>query len=118
MLPGSPQDFLAAIVALDAHKALAKKKARRVPALQRAMDIASSWDISSQLWEREWSNLSGGEAQRIALAIALGLDTAEVLLLDGMRCSRFFRLVHIYHCVQNRRLRWIRHPLSPSKSIW
>lgn len=89
MLPGSPQDFLSAIIALDAHKALAKKKARRVPPLQRAMNIASTWDISPQLWDREWSNLSGGEAQRIALAIALGLDTAEILLLDGTWFSRF-----------------------------
>ncbi|KAF9464714.1 P-loop containing nucleoside triphosphate hydrolase protein [Collybia nuda] len=82
MLPGSPQDFLSAIIALDAHKALAKKSAQRTSPLQRAMDIASSWDISPQLWDREWSNLSGGEAQRIALAIALGLDSAELLLLD------------------------------------
>jgi ABC-type dipeptide/oligopeptide/nickel transport system ATPase subunit len=83
MLPGSPQDFLSAITTLDAHKALAKKRPHSVSPLQRAMDIASKWDISPQLWDREWSNLSGGEAQRIALAIALGIDTAEVLLLDG-----------------------------------
>jgi ABC-type Mn2+/Zn2+ transport system ATPase subunit len=35
------------------------------------------------LWDREWAALSGGEAQRIVLAVALGMDTAEILLLDG-----------------------------------
>lgn len=47
------------------------------------MDVASSWGIDEDLWDRAWNTLSGGESQRIALAIAFGLDTAEVLLLDG-----------------------------------
>lgn len=32
---------------------------------------------------REWGTLSGGEGQRLALAIALGIGGAEVVLLDG-----------------------------------
>jgi ABC-type Mn2+/Zn2+ transport system ATPase subunit len=39
------------------------------------------------LWDREWATLSGGEGQRIALAIAAGLPGAEVILLDG-ECHR------------------------------
>jgi energy-coupling factor transporter ATP-binding protein EcfA2 len=35
------------------------------------------------MWGREWSTLSGGEGQRMALAIAIGLGGAEVVLLDG-----------------------------------
>jgi ABC-type molybdate transport system ATPase subunit len=35
------------------------------------------------MWARDWSTLSGGEGQRIALAIAVGLGGAEVVLLDG-----------------------------------
>jgi len=35
------------------------------------------------MWAREWSTLSGGEGQRIALAIAVGIGGAEVVLLDG-----------------------------------
>jgi ABC-type iron transport system FetAB ATPase subunit len=38
------------------------------------------------MWAREWSTLSGGEGQRIALAIAIGLGGAEVVLLDGESC--------------------------------
>ncbi|KAJ2972360.1 hypothetical protein NUW54_g12286 [Trametes sanguinea] len=43
---------------------------------------SESWGIQRELWDRSWANLSGGEAQRIVLAIAVSLDTAEVLLLD------------------------------------
>jgi len=52
----------------------------------RVMDVAEQWGFSEELWDRSWSNLSGGESQRIALAIAVGLNGAEVLLLDGARC--------------------------------
>lgn len=80
-------DFLRTITSLEAHKAYAhalqkEQKSSQDP-FRRALDISSSWDVDPQLWEREWSNLSGGEAQRIALAIAVGLNTAEILLLDG-----------------------------------
>lgn len=40
------------------------------------------------MWQREWSTLSGGEGQRIALAIAVGVGGAEVVLLDGECCLR------------------------------
>ena len=51
--------------------------------LARAMETAAGWGVDNALWQRPWTTLSGGEAQRVTLAIALGLDTAEVLLLDG-----------------------------------
>ena len=47
------------------------------------MDLAEKWEIKTELWDRPWSSLSGGEAQRLSLAIAYGLNRAEILLLDG-----------------------------------
>ncbi|GLB34834.1 putative ABC transporter [Lyophyllum shimeji] len=86
MLPGTPQDFLRMITSLDAHKAhvnaLKKDHNYYQDPLERALEISAKWDVDSSLWEREWANLSGGETQRIALAIAVGLNTAEVMLLD------------------------------------
>ena len=51
--------------------------------IQRAMDVASEWGVDGDLWDRDWVDLSGGEAQRISLAAAIGLNMAEILLLDG-----------------------------------
>jgi ABC-type iron transport system FetAB ATPase subunit len=84
LLPGSPQDFLFTVSSLDAHK---KARGSGPGVFERAIDIAKVWGIDEKLWDREWSNLSGGEAQRIALAAAIGLGTAEIILLDGTQSS-------------------------------
>ena len=56
---------------------------RVVSESQHAVEVAKAWGIDEELWDRSWGNLSGGESQRIALATAVGLRSAEVLLLDG-----------------------------------
>ena len=52
--------------------------------MKRCSETAQCWGIGSDLWNRDWINLSGGEGQRILLSIAASLNTAEILLLDGM----------------------------------
>ena len=47
------------------------------------MILAEQWGIARELWDRPWSLLSVGEAQRLSLAIAYGFNSAEVLMLDG-----------------------------------
>ncbi|EIN07344.1 P-loop containing nucleoside triphosphate hydrolase protein [Punctularia strigosozonata HHB-11173 SS5] len=59
MLPGTPRDFVNTI-----------------------SSFGKAWGIEKELWDRSWTELSGGESQRIVLAVAVGLDAAEVLLLD------------------------------------
>lgn len=80
LLPGTPLDLIQAIQSFAS-----RSKSGNIE--QDAMRIANDWGIDSLLWMREWSTLSGGEGQRMALAIALGAGTVEVLLLDGTTCS-------------------------------
>lgn len=51
--------------------------------MDRPLEVGSRFGIDSGLWNRNWTELSGGEGQRIMMAIGVALDTAEVLLLDG-----------------------------------
>lgn len=52
-----------------------------------ALEISNELGIQNDLWERDWTDLSGGEAQRIVMSIAIGLNAAEILLLDGRHIS-------------------------------
>lgn len=87
LLPGTPRDFLHSILELKSHRTYSKnKKSEKVTpqdVFDRAVEVGSGWGVDAESWQREWSNLSGGESQRIALAVALALNTAEILLLDG-----------------------------------
>lgn len=56
----------------------------RQQVMKRCSETAQCWGIGPELWNRDWINLSGGEGQRILLSIAASLNTAEILLLDGV----------------------------------
>ncbi|EJF66038.1 P-loop containing nucleoside triphosphate hydrolase protein [Dichomitus squalens LYAD-421 SS1] len=96
LLPGTPRDFLKAVhtFAVHSQSSTSSKAASAFSGIfgtkqdgpdvtyHDAIDLAENWGVEHDLWDRNWSNLSGGEAQRVALALAVGLGTAEVLLLD------------------------------------
>ncbi|KAJ8700132.1 hypothetical protein PTI98_003187 [Pleurotus ostreatus] len=85
LLPGTPHEFLQAIGSFSARRLSGTKKAvaqAQSDLEERAKGLAKAWGVDNGLWYRDWSSLSGGESQRIALAAGLGCDAAEVLLLD------------------------------------
>ncbi|KIL00113.1 hypothetical protein PAXRUDRAFT_821991 [Paxillus rubicundulus Ve08.2h10] len=80
LLSGTPRDFLATVSSFNSRKV--PRSVSDGSGLTYPIEVAKAWGIDEELWDRNWSNLSGGESQRIALATAVGLNTAEVLLLD------------------------------------
>lgn len=88
ILPGTPRDFLYTVASFHAqgsHKSASDdpKKNRHPLMSTRPIELSQAWGVEERLWDRNWTELSGGEAQRIALAVAVGMETAEVILLDG-----------------------------------
>lgn len=80
LLSGTPRDFLKTVTSFRSRSPKVVYKSDSD--ITYPIEVANAWGIDEELWDRNWSNLSGGESQRIALAIAIGLNTAEVLLLD------------------------------------
>lgn len=72
-LDGTPRDFYAEVKRYHTQSGMEHTK---VPE-----DIAASWGLPASAFDRPWATLSGGEASRASLAIALTFDP-QVLLLD------------------------------------
>lgn len=89
LLPGTPHHFLTTLQSFRSRQASSSPTKEQRSATSgnlqdsRAFALAREWGIEPPLWDREWATLSGGEGQRVALAIAAGLPGAEIILLDG-----------------------------------
>ncbi len=60
---------------------VARFAAQRGRPAEDPVALAEAWGLPGEAWGRPWSSLSGGEAQRAALAVAVARRPA-VLLLD------------------------------------
>ena len=88
MLPLTPRDFVFAIMSFTTRKRqsreLGSTSGEQLDAwMEHPLEVGSQFGVDPKLWNRNWADLSGGEGQRIMMAIGIALGTAEVLLLDG-----------------------------------
>lgn len=88
LLPLTPRDFVFAVKSFSAQKRQNRETglASGGPSdawMDRSLEVGSRFGIDPILWDRNWTELSGGEGQRVMMAIGVALGTAEVLLLDG-----------------------------------
>lgn len=92
LLPATPRHFLSTIDSFRSRAAQKEKATSQhyVDDYQTQLgsdprdsfQIGKEWGLEEGVWDREWATLSGGEAQRVLMAIAVGLRGTEVLLLD------------------------------------
>jgi len=79
MLPGTPLEFLKTV---HGYKSRLAYETSEADAIETAVNLSEHWGIVRHLWDKDWNGLSGGEAQRLSLAIAVSLPGTVVLLLD------------------------------------
>ncbi|KAF8522293.1 P-loop containing nucleoside triphosphate hydrolase protein [Hysterangium stoloniferum] len=79
LLPSTPREFIKLVSSYSSRKSAQNDQSK---AVHGPIRLAEQWGVDEDLWDRPWATLSGGESQRIALAMAIGIPGAEVLLLD------------------------------------
>ena len=81
-LEGTPRMFWEQIQSFQVHQEGRQDMSRSDMLPKSPIDLIRQWELPESILDQSWSTLSGGESQRVLLAIALGALRPRALLLD------------------------------------
>mmetsp|Transcript_4586 Transcript_4586/g.5149 ORF Transcript_4586/g.5149 Transcript_4586/m.5149 type:complete len:571 (-) Transcript_4586:8-1720(-) len=83
-IPGTPNDFIRKVTTFNAWKSVNSNNSSSPSDMKLATrQLARNWGMNPNLLDSEWKVLSGGESQRLLVAISLAsLSNGDVILLD------------------------------------
>ncbi|KAI1315937.1 hypothetical protein EDD11_000187 [Mortierella claussenii] len=110
VMDSTPIEFVEEVRKFGAHR-------KNQDSYDDPVQIGLDWGLRPDLWHSKWNNLSGGEIQRISLAIGLSFRPEILLLdeptsaLDEESCDKVENTLRDLNCV------WVTHNPQQAKRI-
>lgn len=99
-LGATPAEHYALVQALGAQQARPSSDPK---------ELAESWRLPPEAWDKSWATLSGGEAQRAALAVAVSRESAVLLLDEPTSALDPATMAEVEASLAGRAAIWVTH---------
>lgn len=101
-----------------AHHALIADLAMQQPRpASDPIELAESWGLPREAWDKSWTTLSGGEAQRVALAIAISRQPTVLLLDEPTSALDPVSTAKVEASLADRTVIWVTHDTAQAERL-